>query len=78
MTFNSKLQGDDIEKQGEENLEKLFAYCEKFFEKIIDEDVVANMPRELRAICYFIELAGEQFKVCFKNFFNLFFNFFFL
>jgi hypothetical protein len=55
-------------------LEKLFLYCEKFFDKIIDDDIVAAMPRELRAICYFIELAGEQFKVFFENFLTFFFS----
>lgn len=57
------LKGDNVQQQSEENLQKLQDYCQKFLDRIVDEAIVEDMPRELRAICYFIESSGEQFKL---------------
>lgn len=57
------LKGDNVQQQSEENLQKLQDYCQKFLDRIVDEAIVEEMPRELRAICYFIENSGEQFKL---------------
>lgn len=57
------MKGEDVETQSKLNAGALDEWCQKFFDKIISEESVNSMPRELRAICYFIESSGDHFKL---------------
>jgi len=62
-TNPNNLKGVDVEEQAERNTQLLTEYCQRFFDRIIQEDMIDEMPRELRAICYFILVIGEQYKL---------------
>jgi hypothetical protein len=63
--MNRELKGENVEKQSKENLENLTKFCQEFFEKIINQKSIDEMPREIRAICYFIAETGEKYKLNF-------------
>jgi len=59
----SFLKVDNPEEEAKKNGELLEAWCEKFVARIFDEKMVEHVPRELRAVCYYIESSGEKLNL---------------
>jgi len=51
------------EDQAKENLPRLTEWCQKIMDRIFDEKLVEETPRELRAICYYIQACGDKLSL---------------
>lgn len=54
------LKVDNPDEEAAQNAKKLESWCQKFADRIFDEKFIEKTPRELRAICYYIESCGEK------------------
>jgi NACalpha-BTF3-like transcription factor len=55
-----QLKVENPEEAAKENLIKLTEWCQKIVDRIFDEKLVEETPRELRAICYYISANGDK------------------
>jgi hypothetical protein len=62
-----KMTGDDLEKRVEENKAKVVDVCQAFVDRITSKVMIDEMPRALRAICYFMVYNGELYKLDYEK-----------
>jgi hypothetical protein len=63
----SRLTGDNLDQKVEENLRLTEEVCQGFVDRIVSAAMIDEMPRELRAICYFMVDNGEIYKLDFDS-----------
>lgn len=61
------MTGDNIEERVEQNLQKVTEICQSFVDRITSPIMIDEMPRQLRAICYFMLSNGELYGLDIDN-----------
>jgi len=57
------IKTENPDDQAKDNLTRLTEWCQKIMERIFDEKTVEETPRELRAICYYIQACGDKLSL---------------
>jgi len=63
----SRITGENLDERVEENLKMIEKICQSFVDRIVNSTMIDMMPRELRAICYFMIDNGEIYKLDFDS-----------
>lgn len=63
----SRITGENLDERVEENLRLIEKICQSFVDIIVNSSMIDQMPRELRAICYFMIDNGEIYKLDFDS-----------
>ncbi len=65
--MDQSLDPKELDQKVEDNLKKLDQVCQQFFDRICSQVMVDEMPRQIRAICYYIVTFGEIYKLDFEK-----------
>ncbi|KAL9650448.1 hypothetical protein ABK040_004672 [Willaertia magna] len=62
-----KIVGENKKEIAEQRLQQIEEVCQKFVDRMTSESMIEEMPRELRAICYFLKYNGEIYNLEFEK-----------
>ena len=57
-----KISGDNKQEIIDKRLQQIEEVCQRFVDRITSDAMIEEMPRELRAVCYFLKQNGEFYK----------------
>ncbi|KAL0486907.1 Ras GTPase activating protein [Acrasis kona] len=63
----TRVSGENAALLVEDRLKQVETICQGFVDRIMSQDMIDEMPREIRSICYFLVYNGEIYKMDFDK-----------